>query len=119
MPCGGKPYFLYVIKTDNDDYYTGISVDTKSRFRKHCSSKGAKYLRNKNNLQLMYTSPVSFCIRCALRVERAVKKRGKPFKTKLIRGQVDLQKLCKIPCDCYSLCSVAQFTLDEKHGPTT
>mgnify|MGYP001793565936 CR=1 FL=1 len=47
---------LYLIRTRQNTLYTGITTDVKRRLSEHqCSKQGAKYLRAKGPLQLVYS----------------------------------------------------------------
>ena len=68
------PWHVYMVRTAADTLYTGIAVDVDRRFEEHCSGagRGAKYLRGRGPLDLVY--------RCELgergtaqRVEHALK----------------------------------------------
>lgn len=51
-----QPWFVYIIQTARGTYYTGIALDVKKRFQEHKNSglRGAKYLRGKGPLMLVY-----------------------------------------------------------------
>ena len=40
---------------DDNTIYTGITNDLKKRFENHISGKGAKYLRGRKPLEIVYT----------------------------------------------------------------
>jgi len=50
-----KRWFLYIVKCSDDTLYTGISVDIPSRVAKHNSGKGAKYVRTRLPVILVYS----------------------------------------------------------------
>ncbi|AHH82673.1 endonuclease [Buzura suppressaria nucleopolyhedrovirus] len=92
-------YALYIIKTASRQYYTGISKNISQRFRQHQSGRGAKFLRSKTDLQLVYCSQNILCLGCALRVERRLKKRPISFKLKLIDRLINLEQLISFDCE--------------------
>lgn len=49
-----KNWYLYIIQCGDDTLYTGITVDVSRRFTMHCSGKGAKYIRGRSPLKLVY-----------------------------------------------------------------
>lgn len=49
------PWFVYIIGCKDDSYYIGISNDVEKRVSKHNSGKGAKYLRGKTPVILLYS----------------------------------------------------------------
>ena len=57
MPKGisNKNWFLYIVKCSDDTLYTGISVDIPSRIATHNSGKGAKYVRTRLPVELVYS----------------------------------------------------------------
>ncbi len=83
---------LYLIRLENGHLYTGISTDIKRRFSEHQTSKGAKYLRGKKNLKLIFNQTIGDRS-TALKIEAKIKKLSKPDKEKLISGTIKLQKL--------------------------
>ena len=45
---------VYMLLCDDDTIYTGITNDLKKRFENHISGKGAKYLRGRKPLEIVY-----------------------------------------------------------------
>ena len=52
------PWFLYLIRTADNKLYTGITTDVERRYQQHQSGKGAKALRGKGELTLVFSAPV-------------------------------------------------------------
>ena len=48
------PWFLYLIRTADNKLYTGITTDVERRYQQHQSGKGAKALRGKGELTLVF-----------------------------------------------------------------
>ena len=46
---------VYMLLFDDNTIYTGITNDLKKRFDNHISGKGAKYLRGRKPLEIVYT----------------------------------------------------------------
>ena len=46
---------VYMLLCDDNTIYTGITNDLKKRFENHISGKGAKYLRGRKPLEIVYT----------------------------------------------------------------
>ena len=46
---------VYMLLCDDNTIYTGITNDLKKRFENHISGKGAKYLRGRKPLEVVYT----------------------------------------------------------------
>lgn len=54
-------YYVYILRCDNGAYYTGYTKDLKKRVKEHNNSKrGAKYLRNKGPLKLVWTKEYKY-----------------------------------------------------------
>lgn len=57
--CVASGWFLYVIETASGALYTGITTNVERRFREHDGGKrGARALRGKGPLKLIYRQPV-------------------------------------------------------------
>jgi len=76
-------WFLYMIRCNNGQLYTGISTDVKRRFMKHQSGNGAKYLRGKGPLTLVYQKKIG-SRSAALKAEIAMKQKSKADKEHII-----------------------------------
>lgn len=86
-------WYLYIIKTANNTLYTGITTDVERRFLEHSSGdKGAKYLKGKGPLELVFYSEAGDRSR-ASKLEYAVKKLSRKKKDALIKGQLLLMSL--------------------------
>ena len=46
---------VYMLLCNDNTIYTGITNDLKKRFDNHISGKGAKYLRGRKPLEIVYT----------------------------------------------------------------
>ncbi|MDX8391825.1 MAG: GIY-YIG nuclease family protein [Mariprofundaceae bacterium] len=80
-----KNWFLYLIRCRDNALYTGITTDVKRRFSEHQSGKGAKYLRGKHPLKLVYQQAAGSHAN-ALKIEIAIKKLSKKDKERMILG---------------------------------
>jgi putative endonuclease len=87
---------LYMIKTRMNTLYTGISLDVERRLKEHSgdNKRGARYLKGKGPLELMWQECVG-SKSDALSLEYRVKKLNRRQKQSLIDGQIDLQSLVK------------------------
>ena len=67
-------YYVYMVKTSRNYFYTGISTNPERRCREHNEGKqGAKCLRGQRPVQLVWVS----CVKthsAALRLEKSIKK---------------------------------------------
>lgn len=53
-------WYVYLLRCADSSLYTGITVNVERRFKEHCSSKrGAKYLRGRGPLRLVFQCAVS------------------------------------------------------------
>jgi putative endonuclease len=87
-----KPWYLYIIETKYQTWYTGITTDWQRRYEEHASNsvKSAKALKGKGPLTLI------FCIQLddhssALKAEIWLKKQSKANKHEVVN------KILKIP----------------------
>ncbi|OIO69278.1 MAG: hypothetical protein COW19_07235 [Zetaproteobacteria bacterium CG12_big_fil_rev_8_21_14_0_65_55_1124] len=78
-------WFIYMIRCKDDQLYTGISTDVQRRFAEHQSGKGAKYLRGRGPLQLVFQQQAGSHSE-ALKAELAIKKLSKADKESIIRS---------------------------------
>ncbi len=76
-------WHLYMIRLENGHLYTGITTDIERRFAQHQAGNGAKYLRGKKKLQLVFNRAIGNRS-TALKMEATVKKFSKAQKEKLI-----------------------------------
>lgn len=82
---------LYLVRTAGGALYTGISTDVERRFAEHQAGapKGARALRGKGPLELVFRCPVGDRSR-ASRLEWLVKQWPRSRKEALVRGEVSL-----------------------------
>jgi len=76
-------WYLYMIRCKGDMLYTGITTDVSRRFSEHQAGKGAKFLRGKSPLELVYQQEVGTRSE-ALKLEINIKKLSKAEKEALI-----------------------------------
>ncbi len=76
-------WFLYLIRCKGGHLYTGIATNVERRFAEHQASKGAKYLRGKTPLQLVFQKKIGSRSE-ALKIEASIKKWPKADKEKMI-----------------------------------
>ena len=86
-------FSVYVVRCSGDTLYTGIATDVAKRFEEHRSGKrGAKYLRGRGPLELVFSEEVGDRAR-ASRLEYRVKKLTRADKLALIEGRIALDDL--------------------------
>lgn len=73
--------------------YAGITTDLHRRFHEHeHAAKGAKYLRGRKPLSLVFSIPVGNRS-LASRLEHRVKRLGKTDKERLVTGEIPISAL--------------------------
>lgn len=86
-------WHLYLIRTRQNALYTGITTDVLQRLAEHKSGKqGAKYLRSKGPLQLVYQTEIG-SRSTASKAEYKIKRLTKPQKERIVNSQPDRQAL--------------------------
>ncbi|MEH0833188.1 GIY-YIG nuclease family protein [Pectobacterium cacticida] len=84
-------WYLYILRTVSGSLYTGITTDVSRRLNQHQTGKGAKSLRGKGELTLVFK-----CLAgdrsSALKLEYRIKQLNKKQKERLIQDQP--QTLC-------------------------
>jgi len=78
-----QKWYLYIVRCCHGSLYTGIATDVERRFAEHQANKGAKYLRGRGPLKLVFKKQIGKRD-LALKAEGLVKKLPKIKKEKLI-----------------------------------
>lgn len=90
-------YSLYILRCKDGSLYTGIAIDVAKRLREHEDSKrGAKYLRGRGPLQLVFEATLGDRS-VATRAEHRVKQLDRPQKEALIAGRLTLEQCLADP----------------------
>lgn len=56
MEVSQSPWFVYLVRCQDNTFYCGIAKDLKRRMEEHNSAdKGAKYTRGRRPVELVYT----------------------------------------------------------------
>lgn len=79
-------WFVYMLRTAGGMLYTGITTDTARRLAQHQAGKGARSLRGKGELSLVYWCKASDRS-VALRWEYRIKQLSKMQKERLVHDQ--------------------------------
>ena len=84
-------WYVYIIRSANDSLYTGITTDIERRFQEHQgkTSKGAKALKGKGPLQLVWQLPATDRSQ-ASKLEYSIKQLSKADKERLVAGDNSL-----------------------------
>jgi len=89
MPEKDAEWSLYMVRCRDGKLYTGIAIDIERRIAEHRAGKGAKYLRGRAPLKLVFKKRIG-SRSLALKVEQAVKKLPKCRKERLIEAGMDI-----------------------------
>jgi len=65
-------FTVYILKCKKGTYYTGYTSNLKKRIKLHNAGQGAKYLRGKAPVKLVYSKKYKY-YKCALNAEREIK----------------------------------------------
>ena len=76
-------FFVYILKCNDDTYYTGYTNNLESRIKLHNKGNGAKYLRGKLPVKLVYAKEYRY-YKNAMHAERNLKKLTRKKKEELI-----------------------------------
>ncbi|GGK48468.1 MULTISPECIES: GIY-YIG nuclease family protein [Aliivibrio] len=82
-------WFIYLIRTRVGSLYCGITNNLERRFKMHQDGKGAKYLKGKGPLTLVWHCDVENKS-IALKYEYRIKKMTKASKEALVINQIPL-----------------------------
>ena len=80
---GGSTYYVYMVQCKYGTYYAGWTNDIKKRIAAHNEGKGAKYLRGKGPVKLVYKRKCSTAQK-AQEEERNIKKLTREQKEALL-----------------------------------
>ncbi|MGB7085040.1 MAG: GIY-YIG nuclease family protein [Phormidesmis sp.] len=85
-------WFVYLIRTRQNALYTGITTNIVQRLAEHEQGKGAKYLRAKGPLRLVYAVELGNRS-LATKAEYRIKRLAKSQKEAIIAQKLDQQAL--------------------------
>jgi putative endonuclease len=85
-------WYLYLVRCRGGCLYTGIATDVERRLAEHRAGKGAKYLRGRGRLKLVYKQRVGDR-GAALKMERQVKKWPKDKKERLVASGAGIEEM--------------------------
>jgi putative endonuclease len=78
-------WYLYLVRCGDGSLYTGVTTDVDRRFKAHQEAQGAKYLKGRGPLALVYREKIGDK-RLAFRAEHAVKRWPRDRKEHLVRA---------------------------------
>jgi len=79
---------VYILQCSNGTYYTGYTNNLENRFKEHNSGSGAKYLRGRLPVKLVYAKEYRY-YKNVLRRERDIEKMARKQKERLIANYQD------------------------------
>ncbi|MCX5782806.1 MAG: GIY-YIG nuclease family protein [Elusimicrobia bacterium] len=78
-------FCVYIVQCKNGTYYTGSTKNLENRLKQHNSGRGAKYLRGKGPVELVYCREFKY-YKNALNAEREIKTFNRHQKEKFIQS---------------------------------
>ena len=85
-------WYLYMVRCRGGNLYTGIATDVERRLAEHRAEKGAKYLRGRGRLRLVYQQRIG-TRGAALKIERLIKKWPKYKKERLVASGLGIEEM--------------------------
>ena len=82
-------WHLYLIRCNDGSLYTGITTDVQRRLTDHQNSRGARRLRGRGPLELVFSHQVGDRS-LAQQLEWQIKRWSKAEKERLVRGETTL-----------------------------
>ena len=80
-------FFVYIVLCSRGTYYTGYTSDLEKRIKLHNSGTGAKYLRGRAPVKLVYAREYKY-YKNAVKAEIAIKKLTRKQKDELTAGKI-------------------------------
>ena len=87
-----KPYYIYVLLTEDNSLYCGYTDDVEKRFEKHKAGLGAKYTKSHKPKEIVFRQKFS-TKSDAMKAECKFKNLSKDKKLDVIRGYLTLDEL--------------------------
>lgn len=87
-----KPYFIYVLLTENNSLYCGYTDDVEKRFEKHKTGLGAKYTKSHKPKEIVFRQKFNTKSE-AMKAECKFKSLPKEKKLAIINGYLTLDEL--------------------------
>jgi putative endonuclease len=79
-------WFVYMIRSDDGSFYTGVTTDVERRFAEHVlGRRGARFFRGRKPLEVVYTEP-GHTRSSACRREAEIKKMNRSQKVALAQS---------------------------------
>jgi len=78
-----EKWFLYILRCQDNSFYTGVTKDLERRFKMHESGKASRYTRSRRPVEMIYQEAVGTRAEALVR-ECAVKALTRKQKQKLV-----------------------------------
>ncbi|MFT5195758.1 MAG: putative endonuclease [Cellvibrionaceae bacterium] len=88
-------WYIYMVRCADNSLYTGITTDVDRRLNQHKKGNGAKYLKTRRPLTLVFQQRVGDRSQ-ASKLEYAIKQLPKSKKEQIVREELDCSKLLVI-----------------------
>lgn len=88
---GSQKYNLYILRINKSRLYIGITDNLERRFLEHKQSKGAKFTKYSDSIELVYVEELS-SLRGAMKREKQIKSWTRAKKEALIAKDFELLK---------------------------
>lgn len=79
-----QQWHVYIVRCRGGSLYTGIALDVERRIAEHRANKGAKYLRGRGPIELVFQKKIGNKS-AALKLEREIKRLPKIKKEALVK----------------------------------
>ena len=87
-----KPYFIYVLLTEDNSLYCGYTDNIEKRFEKHKTGLGAKYTKSHKPKEIVFSQQFP-TKSAAMKAEYKFKKLDRKTKLDIIKGYLTLDEL--------------------------
>lgn len=91
----GESWFIYILETNDNSYYIGITNRLDERIAAHNAGKGAKYTASRTPVRLL-AAWLTYGRSKASKLEHQMKKLSRPQKTKLIETYENFQSAKRV-----------------------
>jgi len=89
-----KHYWVYILKCENNSYYTGYTTNLIKRYQAHLTGKSCKYTRSFKPIHIAQHWKLLCEKGTAMKIEHAIKKLSRIQKEKLIESPSLLFEFC-------------------------
>lgn len=88
-------WYVYMIRTDRNQLYTGITTDPVRRYREHATGIGARFFRSSKPVAMVFCRPVADRA-AASSLEMKIKRMNRAQKNRLVAEEPNVpEKICE------------------------